>query len=381
MTIRESTVLTGLDYTSVAVNRRTEWTFVEVRDEQGITAVVETTCGRDVTGALSRLMAAVERRPIEDESNLAGMAGVEPEQARQSMALATAVSALRSALVDIRAQRDGVSLTEAMGGRRVGAVQLYANVNRRLLGFDRRPRAFAATAERAARDGFGTVKCAPFDEVVRGAGAGADLTDLSRPGLERVAAVRKAVGNDVGLLVDCHGRFDLRSAPSVADELAKLGVAWFEEPVEPTDDPSTLAEIASRVGIPIAGGESGYGADFFEGLVEMGAVEVAMPDVKWCGGVAEAVRAAAGVARLGGRTSLHGPSGPVGVLSGAHVTAAMPSAMPLEFGVYEVPWRAELVEPAERVEGGRLWLPAGPGLGARLNPKVVERYGHRWNGR
>ena len=54
--------------------------------------------------------------------------------------------------------------------------------------------------------------------------------------------------------------------------------------------------------------------------------------------------------------------------------------MPLEFGPYEVPWRAELIEPSERIEGGRLWLPGGPGLGARLNPKVLDRYGRRWKG-
>ena len=376
----ESIVLVSLDYSSVTVNDHTEWTFVEVSDDQGLSAVVETTYGGDDDAEdLSPLMEAVRGRPIDDESTLERIAGVAAEQARGDMALATAVSALRTALVDIRAQRDCVSLTGALGGRPVTAVDLYANTNRRLLGSDRQPRAFAATAERAVRDGFRTIKCAPFDEVDPDA-QDADLASLARPGLERVAAIRSAIGRDVDLLVDCHSRFDRQSAPAIAEELARLDVGWFEEPVEPTRDAPALAGIASRVSMPVAGGESGYGADFFEGLVEMGAVTIVMPDIKYCGGVQEAVKAANLVARRGGRTSLHGPTGPVSVLAGAHVTAAMPSAMPLEFGAYEAPWRAELIEPAERIEGGRLWLPGGSGLGARLNPKVLERYGLRWKG-
>ena len=193
----ENIVLASLDYASVTVNDRTEWTFVEVSDDQGHTAVVETTYGGgEVAEELTPLMEGVRGRPIEDESTLESVAGVAVEQMRADMALATAVSALRTALVEIRAQREGVSLTEALGGRTVPAVDLYANTNRRLLGSDRQPRTFAAVAERAVLDGFRTVKCAPFDEVDWDARC-ADLAALARPGLERVAAMRSAIGPDV----------------------------------------------------------------------------------------------------------------------------------------------------------------------------------------
>ena len=128
---------------------------------------------------------------------------------------------------------------------------------------------------------------------------------------------------------------------------AQLDVRWFEEPVNPQRDPEGLADIAARVRIPVAGGEHAYGAEFFQRLVASRAVAIAMPDIKHCGGVREALRAATLVARHGGRTSLHGPSGPVSILAGAHVTAAMPAALPLEFGVYECPWRADLIDPPE----------------------------------
>ena len=373
----ERITLTSLRCASVTVNDRTQWNFAEIGDDQGLTAVVETTSGGDVVSHLTPLMQAVKDRPIGDEADLVGIAGLEPRQLHQDFALATAVSALRTALVDIQAQREGVPLTRALGGQPVAAVELYANTNRHLLGTDRRPRDFAATAERAVRDGFRTVKCTPFDEVVPGDPA-ADHLDLARSGLDRLAAVRRAVGPDITVLVDCHSRFDLASAPIVADDLAQLDVGWFEEPVNPERDPTGLAAIAARVRIPVAGGEHAYGAEFFQRLVASRAVEIAMPDIKHCGGVREAVRAAKLVARRGGRTSLHGPSGPVSILAGGHVTAAMPAALPLEFGAYECPWRADLLDPPEHIHSGRLILPTAPGLGARLNPTTLQRYGHDW---
>ena len=48
-------------------------------------------------------------------------------------------------------------------------------------------------------------------------------------------------------MVDCHGRFDVESAVVVAEELAELGVDWFEEPVRPNEEPADSARIAARV--------------------------------------------------------------------------------------------------------------------------------------
>lgn len=374
----ERIVLASLRYASVTVNHRTQWNFAEIGDDQGQIAVVETTSGGDVVSRLTPLMQALNGCPIRGETDVARIAGLKPGQITQDFAIATAISGLRTALVDIQAQRDGLSLTQALGGQPVESVELYANTNRHLLATDRRPRDFAAVAERAVREGFRTIKCTPFDEVDPKS-PGADPAELARPGLNRLVAVRSAIGPDIALLVDCHSRFDLASAPAVADELAKLDVGWFEEPVNPERDPAALAEIASRVSMPVAGGEHAYGAGFFERLVASGAVEIAMPDIKHCGGVREAVRAARLVACQGGRTSLHGPSGPVSILAGAHVTAAMPAALPLEFGAYECPWRADLIDPPEHVHNGRLHLPTSPGLGACLDPTVLRTHGHGWS--
>ena len=77
--------------------------------------------------------------------------------------------------------------------------------------------------------------------------------------------------------------------------------------------------------------------------------------------------------------SLHSPSGPVSLLASGHVTAAMTGAMPLEHAVYEADWRADLLTPLERVEDGRLYIPAGLGLGAELSWDLLRRVGRVWS--
>ena len=373
--------LAGLEFASVRVGDHTEWSFAELTDADGVTAAAEITCGdltADVAGALAAMVEELAGRDLPGEGEVAELLSMSAAKLRGDRSLATAVSALRTALTGLQARRGGISVTELLGGTPRDSVPLYANVNRALLGGTRTPAAFAKAAGRAVRDGFGTVKCAPFDEVVDGLSS-SEAFDHAGPGLRRVAAVRSAVGPGVRLLVDCHSRFDLKSTPRVAEVLARQDVAWFEEPLEPTADAEGLAMIAPEVPMPIAGGEKGYGEEFFADLVSRRAVEIVMPDVKHCGGVAEAYRIGMAALAVGARVSLHSPSGPLSQLAGAHATAVLPEGLPLEHAVNEAPWRADLLVPPERVEAGRLWFPEGRDLDAGLNEKLIRRYGRRWS--
>ena len=372
--------LNPITFASVRATERTEWTFAEVSDSRGATALVELTCGEATTRAstlFAELSETLRSRVVADESTVADALGLDAARLQRDRPLATAVSALRTALVSLRALHDGLSLAEALGGAAQGSVPLYANVNRSMPGASRTPADFGLAAERAVRAGFTIVKCAPFDEVSPPASS-EKILELARPGIERVAAVRAAVGPDVGVLVDCHGRFEAHTAPLVAERLAEFGIGWFEEPLEPTEQPDALARVAEKVEMPVAGGESGYGEPLFLALVRSGAVSVIMPDIKYCGGAAEACRAGRAALEAGGQVSLHSPSGPVSQLASAHTTLAIGGALPLEHAVNEATWRSELLQPRERIEGGRLHLPGGSGLGATLDYDVVRRYGRMW---
>ncbi len=362
---------------SVKVTERTEWFFLEITDADGLTEVVEITCGDDsslAVNSLAEMMAALKRQAIKNEKEIATLLNLEPRQLLRDKPQAAVVSALRTAILGLQARHENKPLMQGLVGSTRDSVLLYANINRSLLGERRTARDFAATAERAVKEGFSIVKCAPFDEV-RPPTDSKEILAIARPGLERVAAVRSAVGVDVRVLVDCHGRFESSTAPIIAAELEKLAIGWFEEPLEPGDEPEALAEVARGVGIPVAGGEGGYGERFFKDLMDKRVVGITMPDIKFCGGVGEAYRIGLAAKAYGCGMSLHSPSGPVSQLASAHVTAAIPDAMALEHAVYEAPWRSELMEPPERIENGRFWFPEGIGTGAKLNHQAIQRRG------
>ena len=365
---------------AVTATPHTTWVFAVLGDGEGTATTVEVTFSdrsEQVVDALAGMVEALRGTDVADEAQIEALVGLTRHRLRADAVLAAAVSGLRSAVAQLEAARSGMRLHRFLGAEANAAVELYANINRGLRATDRTPDSFERAAARATREGFGTFKCAPFDEVSP-AMAPDRMLRQAELGLERVRAVRRAIGPEARLLVDCHSRFSAQVAPAVARELATLDVGWFEEPVQPTSAADDLAAIAHDVPMPVAGGEFGYGVEFFDGLLDQRAVAVVMPDVKYCGGVAEAARAGRSAIGRGGGVSLHSPSGPISLLASGHATAAVDGALPLEHAVHEVDWRADLIEPAERIEGGRLLLPSAAGLGAALNTEVVRRHGRLW---
>ena len=372
--------LTIEKFASVVVTADSTWTFAVLSDGEGNSTTVELTAGPDsraVAGTLGDLVSELHSEDVTDESQVEATLELSSDELRRNRVLATAISGLRTAISQLGAMRKGVGLTEFFGGEAVESVPLYANINRSLFATDRTPADFYRTAERAAMAGFEAFKCAPFDEV-RPPSTPDRILEEAAPGLARVAAVRDAIGPDATLLVDCHSRFERDTAPLIVDELHKLNVGWFEEPVEPTEEADVLAEIARWAPMPVAGGESGYGTEFFDEILDSEAVSIVMPDVKYCGGAAEAVRSGRSAIKRGRGFSIHSPAGPISLLGSGHATAATTGAMRLEHAVYEADWRADLVVPTERVAGGRLWFPGGVGLGATLNWDIVQRFGLVW---
>lgn len=278
---------------------------------------------------------------------------------------ATAASAVEQALWDLRAQQEGMGLAALLGASpETVAVPLYANINRATV--DRTPAGFAANARLAVQEGFRAVKLAPFDEVVYGA-APADRRRLAETGLARVAAVREKVGPDIWVMVDCHWRFDVESALSVAAALAELRVVWLEDPVPYEDGPEDTLAVRKAAPLPVATGERLISAAAFEPFLAAGAAEFYLPDVKHIGGIGELLKLAAASRDRGVWITPHNPSGPISTLASASALASVPHAAPLEFAWGEAAWRPDVLDPPERTSGGALALPLGrPGLGARL---------------
>ena len=294
-----------------------------------------------------------------------------PRAAAGGLIAATAYSAIEQALWDVAGQLLNRPVHTLLGGRLRDRLPVYANINR--ASTPRTPAGFAATAARAVAGGFRAVKLAPFDGFKR-----KDFSDpaKSKPvadGIACIAAVREAVGDAVQVMVDAHSLFDVPLAIEVAHRLEPYRLTWYEEPVAPEMIAETVA-IRRAIKQEMAGGEILFQMKGFSPLCREHAVEVIMPDVKHCGGLLELTHIAALAAMEGVAVAPHNPSGPVSTAASVQVCAALPNFRLLELQWGEVPWRGELVVPAERFVHGEIAVPDHPGCGVTLNEQLCKKY-------
>ena len=360
------------------VNHRGNWIFVQVETDDGIVGLGEASHSGD-DAALTFLIRhslrpkLLGRDPSSVEAIWRDLAQRAAGGLLDGRLEATALSGVEHALWDINGQALGVPIHRLLGGAVRDRVRLYANINRHVT--DRSPDGFATAAATAVSEGFTAVKLAPFDNVQWSQRDRAESRTALARGIERVAAVREAIGPDVELMVDCHERFNREMAVRVGRDLARLDVVWFEDPTEPTDDLAGLAGIRAELNLSLVTGERLFGWAAFWPLLSAGVVGTIMPDVKHRGGLWEGKKIAAMAEAARVMVSPHNPSGPIAALSSAHLAATLPNFSRLEFARGEVAWRAALTTPAEPIANGELSVPQTPGLGATLTPSLLAEHG------
>ena len=148
--------------------------------------------------------------------------------------------------------------------------------------------------------------------------------EAERLGTERVAAIREAVGPDIEVLIDCHGRFDVPTAIRLGKALEPYDIFWFEEPV-PVESIHALRQVREKVSVPICVGERLHTRWEFVPILENELADFIMPDVTWTGGISEMKKIATMAEAYYVPISPHDASGPISVLAGAHVMASVPN--------------------------------------------------------
>ena len=353
---------------------------VRVRTSAGVTGIGDAsqaglfnplTGGDDgrMIGFLRQFFDRVKGRSIYDIEYLRSI-GM-PEAERSKLPAAVAMSALEQCLWDIRGKVFGVPAYDLFGGRIQPRIRMYANINRST--DPRTPDTFAEMAGRAVAAGFDAVKLAPFDEMPRDLSNATVIEDFTQRGIACAEAVRRKIGPKVDLAVDVHSHLDLKRGLDLARRLEPLNLFWLEE-VTPAVPLENLAAINREAKMPTAGGELILGVKGFYPYIKAEAVDVVMPDVKFCGGMLELKKIAALAEGAGLLTAPHGPASPVGNVAAAHVCATMPNFHILEFSYGEVPWRAELIDPPERIVDSAVPLTDAPGFGIELNEKTAAKY-------
>ena len=359
----------------VNVSPKTNWTFVAITTDDGETGWGECSLNR-WEPLLIASVGMLSRDIVGGEVDAAFDAVRYIPHSPGGLAMHAAKSAVEQALTDLRARQAGHPVHALLGGRGRGAIPAYANINRGI--GTRSADGFAAAARAALAAGYRRIKIAPFDGVVVEDAASTPIGARIRDGLDRVHAVRDAIGNDRELLVDCHWRFDESRATALIRDVASAAPYWVECPIsEHPAQYGAIARLRQRAherGLKLAGGEMIAGTDQAAAMCEAALYDVLMPDVKYVGGYRGMMAIAAACAAQGVEFSPHNPTGPVAHLASVQVCAAVPSVLWLEHQWAESPLFDDLVggNAAPLVDGAFV-VPRSPGLGARLDRVLALR--------
>lgn len=367
--------VTGLEIFRVKVNRRGDWIVARLQTSAGVSGIgdaSQSASDQQTVSFLRQFFDAIKGRSIYDVEYLRNI-GM-PAAQQSHLPAAAGMSAIEQCLWDIRGKVFGIPASDLFGGRIQPRIRMYANINRST--DPRTPDGFAAMAARAVAAGFDAVKLAPFDEMPRNLSNAAEIEEYTRRGIECAQAVRLKIGPATDLLIDVHSHLDLRRGLDLARRMQPLHLFWIEE-VTPPVPVENLATINREAPMPTAGGELILGVHGFYDYIKGQAVDIVMPDVKFCGGMWELKKISAMAEGAGLKTSPHGPASPVGNIAAAHVCATMANFLILEYSYGEVPWRAELLDPPEQIVDSALPLSDRPGFGVTLNDRTLARYGDK----
>lgn len=371
--------ITGMQVFAVNATPRTKWIFLRLITNKGLTGLGEASDGfggKVQAADLGRIQSTLG----EFFEMVRGKSPFDIEAYRQRgratamqgpLPVRTAFSAVEQAQWDLVGKALGAPVYELFGGKLRGEIPFYANINR--VTTERTPESFAAFAKQAVQEGFQTVKAAPFDGFPKLSDSPAEITKAADLGIACVEAMRRAIGPSLHLMIDCHSHFDVKLAVEVARRLEPQNLTWYEEPVPPQKTEETM-KIHSAIQQPMAGGEVLFGMEGFAPLCRNNAVNVIMPDVKHCGGLAEGRKISAMAELAGLQVAPHNPSGPVATAASIQWCVGLPNFMILEHQWNESPWRGDLVNPPEQFRSGSIAVASAPGFGVELNDKLIKEH-------
>ena len=347
---------------TIHVNHRGNWLFVKLYAEDDTTGIGEASHGRD-DERVKHLIDTLKPHII--GLNVFELEAFRPRFFRESEGHTyhTAISGIEQAMWDLAGKALDVPSYQLLGGKCRNRIRLYANINRATV--DRSQLGFARNAEQAVAEGFTAIKCAPFDGVSASDISKGTLTSVIRLGIDRIRAIRTAIGPEIDLMVDCHSRFNSGLIIQTTKALDDLNLFWIEDPV-PLTDLYAVAHVSQSTSMPIATGERLHTLTDFDRLLKQGRVDYILPDVKHVGGLLGLKKIATLAETTNIKVTPHNPSGPVATAASVQCMASVPNFGILEYAWGEVDWRSTLVDPPEQIIGGFIELSTQSGLGISL---------------
>ena len=279
----------------------------------------------------------------------------------------TVLSGIDIALWDLRGKILGVPVYQLLGGPFRNKLRVYAN------GWYTNPASpelIAEEAKKVVQMGYTAMKFDPFGKIA--------YTTISpeeaQLSVDRVAAVREAVGPNVDILIEVHARFNVYTAVGLAKRMEQYRPFWYEEPVS-QENTNEMRQVRDRINIPVATGERLYLKFPFFDLVKNEAVDILQPDICNAGGITELHKIGSMAEAQHVMMAPHNTNSAVGTVASFHLDTAMPNFLIQEYHAefYE-PHYFQVVQGLPRQKDGYVNLPEGPGLGISLDDELLDKH-------
>jgi len=361
--------------TSVCNAEMRNWVFVRVEtDQPGLYGWGEATLEwktRAVVGAvqdLEPLLLGHDPRDIENNVRIL----IKHSFWRLGVIGNTAISGIEMALWDIWGKELNVPVWRLLGGKTRDKVKIYTH-----LGFGDMTSVYESmdrksVAERALEviaKGYRALKVVfiPYTHYT------ASPKELDHVG-GMMQALREAVGNDVEIMIDFHGRCASTSvALQYIHALAPYRPLFVEEPIQPGDSLG-MKQIMDKSPVPIATGERLVDRREFDDLFRLRAINIAQPDLCHVGGFSEARKIAAMAETAGVGIAPHNPLGPLAGVAALHFDIATPNFVIQEEMSGAVPWYHDVVHSPIKAKDGHWLIPDRPGLGVEVSEATVAKH-------
>ena len=360
------TNITAIPASSAPRGQARNYVFVKVETDEGITGWGEATAGPLAVATMVDEFGEVliGKDPGRIEQHWQTL--YHHFHVRGGVVQLSAISGIEIALWDIKGQALGVPVYELLGGKMREKIWCYGRWD------GLTPELAVENALRHTDEGLTALKGDPFDH--RGLFI---PIRAERVAIQKLAAVREAVGEDVELLVEVHGRLAPADAIRIGNAMEPYRPFVYEEPVPP-QNLDALARVAEAVNIPLATGERHLTKWDYTDLLARQIVKMIQPDIVQSGGILELKKIAAMAEAHYVGFQPHNPYGPFCTIASLHVDACTPNFMIQEGGIH--PWFQDAtIGDFPQQKDGYLPLPTGPGLGVAMNEEWLAANPWRTN--
>ncbi len=362
------------DVQTAIVDGNYPWTLVRVYTDAGVVGDGEAYWGGGVPEIIERLKPFIVGEPPLDidrlyEHMVQKMSG-EGSIAGKDIA---AISGIELALHDVAGKLLGVPAYQLLGGKYRDEVRVYCDCHTEN---EADPTACADEAERVVDElGYDALK---FDLDVPSGHEIDRANRFLRSGeidhkVEIVKQVTDRIADRADVAFDCHWAFSAGSARRLANAIEPYDVWWLEDPIPP-ENHDVQQTVTQTTATPITVGENVYRTHGNRRLLENEAMDIVAPDVPKVGGMRETRKIATIADMYYVPVAMHNVGSPVATMAAAHVGAAIPNALALEYHSYELGWWESLIEEDGIIEDGYLRVPDNPGLGITLDLDAVDEH-------